>query len=110
MRFSDDGYSDCQTCDGNRVIRYTGRLDLIEVCPECKGHGRFDWIEVAMKRPKKEDAHLEVHIAQRNIQILMRMIQDEAMKCGQRVHVDIKHIPAEEHYYGMKHPIIRSKY
>lgn len=109
MNFRDDGLTECKICDGNRIIRSREPTDLIQICPECQGHGFFDWVEVAMKRKKYQEANLEFQVAQRNIYTLMNMIKNEAMKCGQIVSVEIKHIPHEDHYYGMKHSVIRGK-
>lgn len=109
MDFNDDGQKICNTCQGykltdKKVIR------LLEVCPECKGAGNIDWVEYVMGRPQQRSQQVEYYAAQRNIQMLIQMIKDEGRRCGQEIMVEIKHIPYEEIYRGMPHPIIRSKY
>jgi hypothetical protein len=88
VEFNEDGIVECCHCDGRKIIPMQVH-GLAEVCPKCKGSGGRDWVENVMGRAT-ENYSMRENVAYRNIQNLMYLIREEAMKIGRYVVVDIQ--------------------
>ena len=106
MDFNEDGIIECRHCEGRRIIPMQVH-GLAEICPSCKGTGGRDWIDHAMGRTS-DNYNMQHNITFRNIQMLVHMIREEAMKVGMCVFVDLKEQPQQEYKWKIPSNIIDS--
>jgi hypothetical protein len=95
----EDGSVECSYCKAERFIPIIP-VKLWDVCPECNGTGRKDWIENAMGKKKpcsNYNNDIGFHVAYRNIEILIRAIREEANKVGKTVNVRVEEISSFDH-------------
>jgi len=108
--FDDDGYCRCPECKGQKVIPMRLKMPLLEVCPNCKGGGSFDWVEYTMGRIKKESTQTEYYVVQRNIHTLIQMIKEEGMKVGKHISVEIRSEPMSYGFSPFTKKYMEDKY
>lgn len=105
MLFNDKGVIECAECRGHKVIHKP--VDLIEVCPSCRGAGGSDWVEYAMSRRSEYSQQMLFNTAHRNIQHLIHLIYEEGRKVGEDINVKIEHRPMEDPYKIMPAMLLR---
>ena len=87
----EEGLVICPKC-GERYLESVS-FSLLRVCSNCNGLGKIDWVDCLIGREgrqKKKRDYLERDIVMRNIQYLMQLIQEEGMRVGLEVKIDIK--------------------
>ena len=88
MHTDDDGYVDCPDCRGGKILK-VGDVGLIKVCDRCKGNGRRDWVSHITGGLPKSNENIFITVTQQNVQVLMMLLREEAMKLGLRADIEL---------------------
>ena len=87
---------ECNICHGEGCVQ-KDISRLYDICPKCGGLGYIDWISKSMGRNTTyHNRRYDYGIAHRNIDILRRLIMEEARRVGQDVIVEIRSISARQ--------------
>lgn len=84
----------CNCCTGSGYI--TKKLEVMGVCPLCKGQGKRDWVSHIMKRwdgPVSKD--LQFQISMKNIELLREQIIHEGRLMGLSLTVKVSDVSDE---------------
>jgi len=105
MHFNKNGIIECMECSGNKIIHKP--INILEVCPTCRGTGGIDWVEYAMSRKPEYSRQLLYNVVHKNIQFLTHLIYEEGKKIDKQIEVKIKYHSMEEFHRMMPSMVLR---